>query len=245
MAVRKSDCHFFYNKMKVSVILNTYNEKENYLTEAINSYIQQDCETEIIISTLSDDKNLGLIKSFPQVKIALLGKNLHPGKCPKGSFMQINNALPLITGEWFSFASSNDVAYKHKNSTEVQCCLKNDTLVCYSAFDVIDEMGNKTKTNFFHDYDFKKHLSGNFVSDCSLINVDMAKKFMPFDLSLNNYAYWHLWLSVFENEGNVFCYNSVPTWGYRNDKNSMHLNRTIEQIESFKQDRERMLNLHR
>ena len=139
------------SSMLVSIILNTYNEKKEYLVEAIESYLHQTIKTEIIVSTIDDDRNLELIKSFP-VKVVTMKKEEHPGKSPLGSFMQINNALSSITGEWFSFASSNDIALPFKNEMEVNCCMNNGKDVCYSAFDIIDESGMKINERKFHEH---------------------------------------------------------------------------------------------
>lgn len=226
---------------KVSVIMNMYNEKREYLVQAIHSYLTQvGCEVELIISTVEGDINIDFVKeSYPKIKLAILPKAKHLGKCPKSSFIQINNALPLITGNYFAFASSNDYAYQDKFKLE----LLSGADVTYSAFDKVSPEGKKLNAVKFHKYDFDKHLKGNFVSDCAIITKRLVDKYLPFNIELNNYAYWDLWLRIYKGEGNVFSYCPVPTWAYRQAADSMHLVRLEdkEKILNAEIDKNRML----
>lgn len=233
--------------MKVSVIMNTVGERQDYLTLAIKGYLNQvGVEVELIISTITNDINIYFIKeNYPTVKIVTMDKLVE--KSPKGSFLQLNNALPHITGDWFTFASSNDTTSYTKLIQEVEMCLKNNKEVCYSAFNLINEDSQFIRTQSFFDYDYQKHLIGNFVSDCALISKRLVDKYLPFKVELNNYAYWDLWLRIYEGEGNVFTYNPNPTWGYRQIETSMHIDRQKSELKlaEAKRDKEIMLNLHR
>src|SRR3990167_2859283 len=145
--------------MKVSVIMNTVGERQDYLSLAIESYLdQKGCEVELIISTITGDVNINFIKEkYPQVKIITMDKLCE--KSPKGSFLQLNNAFPHITGDWFTFASSNDIAIQTKLIQEVEMCLNNGKKeVCYSSFHLIDEIGNLIRTQLFFPYNYDKHL---------------------------------------------------------------------------------------
>lgn len=236
--------------MKVSVVMNTINEREEYLSLAIESYLKQN-NCELIVSTVSDDKSISFIKNkYPECKIAVMERSNHPirygEKIPLGSFLQLNNGLKKITGDWFTFASSNDIGYENKLQLEVETCLKNNKEVCYSAYDFINEQGEITATQLFHEYDWDKHRKGNFVADCSMLSRRLVDEYLPFKVEFNNYAYWDLWLRVREKEGNVFCYNPVPTWGYRQDKESMHVKRYSDEklMQLANEDKKRMLNRH-
>jgi len=239
--------------LKASVILNTINEDRNLLSIAIESYLNQtNVEVELIISSVEGDINLDFVRSkYPSCKIVTMPRSEHPiGKGikePKGSFMQLNNALKHITGDWFVFASGNDFAYSDKLSMEINSCIETGTEVCYSSYDYVNHLGRRKKAQLFHDYDFKKHMVGNFVSDCAVVSRRLVDKYLPFKIELNNYAYWDLWLRIYEGEGNVFCYNKNPTWAYRQEDSSMHLQRKKDQnkINQAKKDRETMLNQHR
>lgn len=235
MGFAMADC------MKASVIMNTFNEEREVLAAAINSYLcQEGCEIELIISTIEGDENIDFVLANYPATVVWMKKEDHPGKSPLGSFMQLNNALPYITGEWFCFASSNDVAFPRKIITEIECCIQNGKEVCYSSYTM------SGKPVRFHDYDFKKHLNGNFVSDCALVSERLVDKYLPFKTEYKNYAYWDLWLRIYEGEGNVFHYNPQPTWNYKQDPESMHIKRrgNPELVAEAQKDREYMLSFH-
>jgi len=191
----------------VTVIINTINENPESLKKAIASYACQ--ETEIIISTVRGDPSLkwGYKKVISE----------------RGIYKQLNNAVKKITGEYFCYASGNDLAMPYKIKTEVDILKKTGKKVCYSAF--FREENNVRKTAGFHNYNFKKHLAGNFVSDCSMIETKLLRKYLPFNLRWENDAFYDFWLRIYKGEGNVFVYNPKPTWVYIIDKNSLHKTR--------------------
>lgn len=237
----------------VSVIMNSLNEERHFLEYAINSYLYQDYPVELILSMVEGDKNIDYVdRTFPTVKIVTMPREKHPIskgiKSPVGSYMQLNNALGHMDklSAYFCFASSNDIAYPHKLSIEVSM-LSAEKKVCYSAFNGITTLGKFIKTVSFHDYDHDKHLNRNFVSDCALMKRSLIEKYRPFREELKNYAYWDLWLRIYEGEGNVFVYNDIPTWGYRQNAEAMHTLRkkSPEQVAQDDKDREFMLSLHR
>lgn len=227
--------------MLTSVIINTYHEKPEYLKQAIQSYLSQTMPVEIIVSAVNNDPNIPLIQKYP---VKLILKPPHE-KSPSGAYEQINNALPHLTGDWLCYASSNDYAEPHKIEREILTCQSQGKEVCYSNFNEITEDGMYVLTRSFPEYDHAKHLEGNFVSDCSLMSRRLVNKYLPFDLSMKNYAYWDLWLRIYKGEGDVFCYLPHATWNYRRCSDSMHSTRTAEQQLDHDRDREMMLNKHR
>lgn len=226
--------------------MNVYGENLSDLQKAIDSYLCQDVQ--LIISTVEKDACIDFVNTNYSGRIDLFVMPLsqHPGRCPMGSFVQLNAALHLIKTDWFCFASSNDTALFNKIKTEIDCCTKSGKKICYSSFFITDENLNQTGIRTFREYDFKRHLVGNFVSDCSIIHRSIFEKYFPFKTEFNNYAFWDLWLRIYEGEGDVFIYNQTPTWNYRQSANSMHIKRQSnpEQVEQYKQDFERMINTH-
>lgn len=244
-----------FKMVKVSVIMNTLNEDINYLNLAIQSYLdQRGVLIELIISTVEGDKNLPHLKMREQndqrIKLITMPRSQHPSskgiKSPKGSFLQLNNALPHMTGDFFCFASSNDVALPFKCLLETRMCNDNNKDVCYSAYNYCDVNGKFTGRQLFHDYDYDKHKQGNFVADCAMIRKNIVEGFLPFNVDLNNYAYWDLWFRVYKSIGDVFIYNPKPTWNYRQDSQSMHVKRFKNKIETQKylQERRDFLKMH-
>jgi hypothetical protein len=83
---------------KVSVIINTINENPLVLKKAVDSYLKQyGVKVQLIISTIEGDPSL----SLKGVDFAMLKKEDHVGRSPRGSFQQLNNTLPLIKGDYF------------------------------------------------------------------------------------------------------------------------------------------------
>lgn len=82
--------------MSVSIIMNVYNEDDNYLTDAINSYLnQEDVKIQLIISTVEDDPCINYIgRKWKDERIcfSICDKNKHPGRGHLGIYYQINEA---------------------------------------------------------------------------------------------------------------------------------------------------------
>ena len=238
----------------VSVIMNTVNERRDYLSIAIESYLnQKGIEFELIISTIEGDPNISFVKNkYPFCRVVTMPRKDHPiskgKKSPLGSFLQLNNALKVMRGDWFTFASGNDFAKPFKLSLEVETAKRAGALVCYSSYSYCDEIGRFKGDQLFHPYDRDKHSKGNFVADCSMISRKIVDDFLPFNTALNNYAYWDLWLRVHKIHGNnAFVYNKKPTWFYRQDSNSMHVQRFNDPkaLEQYNKERVEFLKLHK
>lgn len=224
---------------KATVIINTYKENPDYLRLAIESYLQQtDIEMQIIISSVKGDTSLRIAREYYNIDLCISPE--------PGIYEQLNNAVKKIKGDWFSIASGNDVAIPYKTRMEIDCCKAENKKVCYSAFLVSDEDFKHTDVARFHDYDYQKHLVGNFVNDDAIIHKSLLK-YLPFKLKWGNHAIWDYWLRIYEKEGNVFCYNPIPTWKYRMSKDSAHIKRKSDP-EKHKHNidlRNKMLNSHK
>lgn len=231
-----------------TIVMNTLNEHPDYLCQAIESYINQTSPVHIILSTVQGDRSVPFVReNFPAVQVLEYPAKDHPAKSPVGSYLQINNALPHLRGDWYCFASSNDFAHPDKIRMEIACCLDNKKEVAYSAFNEVDENGQYLRTQKFGKYNHDRHLAGNFVSDCALVSRRLIDKYAPFRITMKNYAYWDLWLRIYKGEGDVFVYNPTPTWNYRQSSESMHIKRmkSPDEVAKNNQDREFMLNCHR
>ena len=57
------------------------------------------------------------------------------------------------------------------------------------------------KPTFPKKYNYKQHLEGNYISDCSLINRYIFKKIYPFKLEHSNHAFW----DFFKSFSQPFC----------------------------------------
>ncbi len=227
--------------MNATVIINTYKENTQHLNQAIKSYQDQiGVDMQIIVSTVSDDPNMGVLENH-DVNLIVLDKKDHPGYKPEGSFAQLNNAIRFIVNDWVTFASSNDVADPYKLLDEIYGCLRNGKKVCYSDIAYVNEdLGVKSITSL-QAYDRARHQEGNFVADCSTVAAELYKEFTPFPWEeIGNFCYWDMWLRIYEKYGNVFHYNPQPTWSYRQN-GGMHMK---PRPAGYDQQRQAMLNTH-
>ena len=201
----------------VSVIINTYKEDETILRQAIESYISQmGVSTQVIISTVVGDTAVKIAESYQGVEIF---QSEEPG-----IYQQLNNALEMVSGDWFVYASGNDIAKPNKLYNEVECCRRNNKLICYSDFVIVDHKLKMIKKRMFHPYDPEMHLKGNYVNDCALMHRSILDKFKPFNWQKwGNHAYYDFWLRVYRQIGDVFCYNQSFEWFYRMSPTSSHV----------------------
>jgi hypothetical protein len=168
------------------------------------------------------------------------------GKCPQQSFRQINNAIPHVDTKYVCWASSDDLMSASKYHSELDMLIGFNKKVCYSDYYMTNEKMNVTRRVKLGPYDYSRHLTGNFVSDLSLMETVLLTKYGLQGDKFRNYAYWDMWLRIYEGEGNVFINNSEPTWYYRQDPESTHIKRqrSAEMKAEAYRDRAYMLSHH-
>jgi len=183
---------------KVSVVINTLNEKPKYLYEAIRSCVlQKGVDVQVILSTVKGDSSLDMGKRFGLTIV----ENDHAG-----IYYQLNKALPYVTGDWFFCFSGNDLAMPNKCAQEIACC-KKGKLICYSDFECIDIHGEVVATHRSKPYDYEANLAGQFFYDDAIMSRSVLDQFAPFREEFGNCAYWDFWLRVAETLGpEVFAY---------------------------------------
>jgi hypothetical protein len=118
--------------------------------------------------------------------------------------------------------------------------------VCYSDYYMTDENMNVTRHIKLGKYSYDRHLTGNFISDLSLMETDLLVKYGLLGDKYRNYAYWDMWLRIYEGEGDVFINNPEPTWYYRQDSEGMHtVRKSSASMQAIAEhDRAYMLNQH-
>lgn len=217
-----------------TVIINTFNEIPERLQATTNSFLnQKNTDPQIVISTVADD---------PSLKYC--GSSCNVITSPKGIYSQLNRAIQLVETDWWCYSSGNDIAHPDKIRSEIDCCLRKKKLVCYSDYVKVSPSGERQHVKF-PEYNFDKHLKGNFVNDCSMIHKSLLK-YAPFQFEQwGNLSHWDFWLRIYKGEGDVFCHNPIPTWDYIQHKNSQHILRTAEQEKQMQLLRNKLYDEHR
>jgi len=225
--------------MKATVIINTIKETPERLMLAINSYKNQvGVSLQIIISTIEEDTSIKIAKQMGCDVV------INP---EKGIYKQLNNAINYIKYDWWCYASGHDIAIQDKIRDEINCCLENNKLICYSNYNLVDPQNNISKEIIFPDYNNESHLKGNFVNDCAIINTALTRKYAPFQSDKwHNDSFYDFWLRIYEGEGDVFIHNNKPTWNYIQYSDSKHLVRqkNENELQQYRELREEMIKSH-
>lgn len=219
-----------------TVIINTVNEVPERLEAAFNNYLYQTLDVGIhyILSTVEGDPSIEYNKKFGFEVVT----------SPKGIYSQLNNAVKHVETDWWCYASGNDIAELNKIRSEIDLCKKLNKKVCYSDYTKVSPTGERTVVKF-PEYNFQKHLKGNFVNDCSMIHKSLLKH-TPFQFEKwGNLSHWDFWLRIYKAEGNVFCHNPNPAWDYIQHENSQHILRTPEQEKQMQLLRNKLYHEHR
>lgn len=226
----------------VGIIINSYKNNPDTLAKAIGSCLDQTgVNIKLVISTVTGDTSIAVAtKISKSIKIVISEK--------PGIYQQLNFALPQIAKtDWFFYFSGNDICHRDKAQQEISACKSANKSVCYSDFNTVNELtGTRVQTRFY-DYNFKRHLTGNFVNDCALVKTNILNKYSPFVLKWGNYAYYDFWLRIYKGEGNIFCYNPNATWDYYIRSSSKHVIRRKNPKEKaeYRKIKNLMLSTHR
>lgn len=198
--------------MKVTIIMNSYKESKRLFKRAIES-IPDNVNRSIVLSTVEGDPCIDWAKKYNDITIVTTKE--------PGITRQLNNAIDSVDGDYVCYCSSNDIMYPNKLSLETEILEETGKKVCNSSFMV---NGKKIK-QLPSQYDYAKHLAGNYISDCSMVEAKTFLKYMPFNEKYYELQYFDLWLRIYEGEGDVFIYNPIPTWNYCISRRSRSIKR--------------------
>lgn len=112
---------------KVSVIMSTYNTKEEYLTKSINSILEQTYKNfEFIIICDGSAKDLEVIKKYNDKRIKII-----ENKENKGLPYSLNEAIRIAEGKYIARMDSDDIALKNRLEKQVNFLeIHNDIDIC-------------------------------------------------------------------------------------------------------------------
>jgi len=221
----------------VTIMMNCSKERKSDFDRMVDSCLnQKGVKVQLIVTTIQGDDCIrwydGEMNVIPRLE--------HPGRNPNGSFYQINQSLHLIKGDYFLWVGSDDKLNLDKCIIEIE---GNPGGICYTDYHLSDRT-LKDNHLVLSDYDYKKHLTGNFIPDCTVI----PKKFfhlLPFRTGWYNCGYWDFWLRVAEDGGSL-KHLAIPTWYYIQRKFSMHIKRkrNPQERRMFDQAKKDMISSH-
>jgi hypothetical protein len=203
--------------LKASVIINTLNDNPDFLIESVDAVLNQKMvDVQLLLSTVSGDPSIKTLEGRG-VEFVI---NDHPG-----IYYQLNNALKMVKHNWVSYISGNDVMLPNKMYDEISICLERKKMVCYSDYNVMDVNLNFIKTNSFFEYNFEKHLEGNYVNDAATFHSSLLAQYGLMSEEFDNLGYWDFWLKIGKEHPEYFEYNPNPVFNYRLSDSSRHVKR--------------------
>lgn len=199
------------NEILVSVIIPAYN-CANFIHMALDSALDQDVPTEIIVINDCSSDNLDVIMEhylqYPQILYLKNEKNM-------GVAESRNIGVSLARGKYIAFLDADDYWEKDKLKKQLKLIEETDAVLCSTARELMNPDGTLTgyvipvKTEFtFRDLRLNNQINCSSV----LIRTEVAREFpMHHDDSHEDYL---MWLRVLEKYGNG-CAVNEPLLKYR------------------------------
>ena len=191
-------------KLKISVLMSTYNPKEEYFIQSVKSILNQsltDYEFIIIDDGSTIDIKQILINNAlddPRIKLFKIEQDLGlPGA--------LNYGLSICKGKYIARMDDDDIADSERLEIQYNY-LRNNTEYsgCWAFFDVIDEVGNNIKHNNIcvENSNILKRLivKGNFLCHPTLfVKRDVIKEIGGYDENLRYAQDNDLYIRLLEN----------------------------------------------
>jgi len=207
----------------ISIITPTFNS-EKYIEETIQSVLNQTYKNWelVIVDDASTDTTSKIIKELQdkdsRIQFLQLGIN-------SGAGIARNKGIEMAQGEFVAFLDADDLWKPEKLLKQLDFMNKNNALVCYSSYQLIDEKSNSLNTiiHALPVLDKKKMLKANYIGN--LTGIYNAKKlgklYMPV---IRKRQDWGLWLKCIEKSGKAYGINEVLA-SYRVRENSISSNK--------------------
>lgn len=129
-------------RVLVSIITPCYNAQKT-IAQTIESVLSQSYENweMIIVDDCSSDGSRGIIENYmvQNYKIKLIANSAN-----KGVAESRNIAIRKAKGKYIAFLDSDDIWMSQKLEKQISMMHEENILLCYSAYEVIDEHGELT-----------------------------------------------------------------------------------------------------
>ncbi|HCG8183299.1 TPA: glycosyltransferase family 2 protein [Vibrio parahaemolyticus] len=164
-------------KIKISIILPTYNSNIKYLEQCIESVINQSYPNWELCIADDHSESVDLqrylkekSKSDGRIKYAVRKQNGHISECS-------NTGLSLSSGEWVCFLDHDDMLHEHALLFFAQKLNSNDKLqLIYTDEDKVSKTGFRYDPHFKSDWNEDLFYSQNYISHLSFFKSELVKE---------------------------------------------------------------------
>ena len=137
------------NQPLISVVMSNHNTPLIFLKKSINSILNQTYSNFefIIVDDASTDDSVEIIKSFndPRIKLICNKQNL-------GLTRSLNKAFSICKGKYIARMDSDDISLPKRFEKQLEFMENNEnTIVCGTWAEVIDDNGNNIRSNFIRE----------------------------------------------------------------------------------------------
>lgn len=189
---------------KISLIVATYNTKESYLREMIESVVNQSYSNwELCIADGStNDKVENCIKSHylsdERIKFKRLDKNY-------GISGNMNAALEMVTGEYLGLYDHDDFLEYNALFEVVKSLQVTKYDVVYTDEDKFDDSkGQFADPNFKPDFNIDLFRSHNYITHFFVVNMDIVKVIGGMKKEYDGAQDYDFMFRVFEQTNNIY-----------------------------------------
>lgn len=127
---------------KISIIMSAYNEKKEWLSEAIESILDQTYYNYEFIIIMDNPNNYELIELIEKYAKYDMRIKLYINKINRGLVYSLNKALSYATGDYIARMDADDISCKERLKSQVKF-LENNTQIdlCATGVVIMDEFG--------------------------------------------------------------------------------------------------------
>jgi alpha-1,3-rhamnosyltransferase len=221
----------------VSIIIPSYNHKA-YINQAVESVIQQTYQN-IELIVIDDGSTDGSNELLKELAAVYNFKYIH--RPNKGLIPTLNEALSLISGEYFAMLGSDDYYAANKTELQVDFFRENtETALCYGGVTYINADGQikkKGKTKHYRSgLVFNAILKTNFIPlPTVMLRTDAVKEAGGFDerFFLEDYP---LWLKITKRYPIGYIKENLTFYRLHNSNVSSNIVKMIKEVERILED---------
>lgn len=150
----------------ISVIMSTYNEKEEWLRKSIESILNQTHKNFEFIIVLDNPENRQIEKIL--FDYSLLDKRIKiiKNEVNLGLIKSLNKAILISNGEYIARMDADDISLENRLEHELEYMISNKLDIVMSCTDTIDE-----EDSVFHEKEKKQLNSSSFNHLISYCNI--------------------------------------------------------------------------